>query len=196
MLVSSGFPALEAWLKEHTVLILSAQVHLPIYRCWWQLVSFLVADIHTVVTLTNAGFFWDDFWPSPGGGFPDAMKGVAADTGLSDDLDEWGKITASYHMNMDALRNATLEAGKFAWQLMWTGGAETGVGDTCPHQIITRGGCADGLRRLCNETAPPQTRAMMYALNAHRPNVLPDVTQDLVCSRFLLTSAASVMFMV
>ena len=58
---------------------------------------------------------------------------------------------------------------------MWTGGSVDGVGSTIPHPIVQQGGCAAELRALCNETAPPQTRAMMYALNAHRPDVLPEV---------------------
>ena len=69
---------------------------------------------------------------------------------------------------MDALREATLAAGKFAWQLLWTGGSETSVGDTCPHALVTQPDCAANLRSLCNETAPPQTRAMMYALEVRQ----------------------------
>lgn len=116
-----------------------------------------------------SGFFWDDFWPSPGGGFPDALHGVAEDTGLDQDHTGWGKITESYHENMDALRKATLAAGKFAWQLMWTGGRVDGVGGTCPHSIVSQKSCAAELRALCNETAAPQTRAMMYALSDMGP---------------------------
>eukprot|EP01045_Picozoa_sp_COSAG04_P044353 COSAG04_NODE_15005_length_547_cov_0.743304_1_plen_39_part_01 len=39
---------------------------------------------------------------------------------------------------MDKLREATLSAGKFAWQLLWTGGDELGVGNTCPHAIVSQ----------------------------------------------------------
>ena len=78
-------------------------------------------------------------------------------------------ITEAYHQNMDALRAATLTAGKFAWQLMWTGGNVDGVGGTCPHSIVSQKGCAAELRALCNETAAPQTRAMMYALGDMGP---------------------------
>ena len=71
---------------------------------------------------------------------------------------------------MDVLRTATLSAGKFAWQLMWTGGNKNGVGRTCPHAIVNQNQCAANLRSLCNETAPPpQTRAMMYAINSQPP---------------------------
>ena len=85
---------------------------------------------------------------------------------------------------MDVLRTATLSAGKFAWQLMWTGGNENGVGGTCPHAIVNQNQCAANLRSLCNETAPPQTRAMMYAINSHSPDVMPELKQDL--ANFLL----------
>jgi hypothetical protein len=71
-----------------------------------------------------------------------------------------------------------------AWQLMWTGGNVEGVGNTCPHAIVSKGNCASTLRSLCSETAPPQTRAMMYAINSHRPDVMPEVKQDL--ANFLL----------
>jgi hypothetical protein len=59
------------------------------------------------------------FWPAPGGGFPDARSGqVANDTGLAQNLAGWGQITDAYHVNMDALREKTLSAGKFAWQVL------------------------------------------------------------------------------
>jgi hypothetical protein len=67
------------------------------------------------------------------------------------------------------VRKATLAAGKFAWQLMWTGGRVDGVGGTCPHSIVSQKSCAAELRALCNETAAPQTRAMMYALSDMGP---------------------------
>jgi len=117
--------------------------------------------------------------------FPDAKGGkVAQDTGLDQDHTAWGQITDAYHTNMDALREETLKAGKFAWQLMWTGGDTEGVGSTCPQPIIQQKQCASDLRSLCNETAAPQTRAMMYSLTAHDPSVLTGVEQDL--ANFLL----------
>eukprot|EP00037_Helgoeca_nana_P001449 m.26951 g.26951 ORF g.26951 m.26951 type:complete len:453 (+) comp11861_c0_seq1:244-1602(+) len=131
-----------------------------------------------------SGFFWDDFWPAPGGRFPDSVGTVPDDTGLAQNLAGWGQITDSYHVNMDALRDRTLAAGKFAWQLLWTGGDETSVGGTCPHAIVEQQGCAAQLRSMCNETAPPQTRAMMYALEATDPSNLTALKQDL--ANFLL----------
>lgn len=138
-----------------------------------------------------SGFFWDDFWPAPNGSFPDARSGkVAIDTGLDKNVAGWGQITTAYHNNMDALRAETLAAGKFAWQLMWTGGNDEGVGSTVPRPIVTQETCAVALRGLCNNaTAPPQTRAMMYALTTSTdkhvgPAVLPELKQDL--ANFLL----------
>ena len=131
-----------------------------------------------------SGFFWDDIWPAPGKSFRDSVPGVAADTGLDTDLAGWGQITASYHANMDALRTATLAAGKFAWQLLWTGGNATGVGSTVPHAIVSQTTCAADLRSLCNETAPPQTRAMMYSLNCNTPANLTSPAEDV--ANFLL----------
>jgi hypothetical protein len=97
-----------------------------------------------------SGFFWDDFWPKPGGRFPDARPNVSEDLGLS--LAHWTQITAAYQANMDVLRNATLTAGKFAWQLMWTGGLADGVGGTVPSPIVKQQNCASQLRTLCNES--------------------------------------------
>ena len=159
----------------------TAVVHGQTFQDWF--VNDFMLNKYGMSPLVS-GFFWDDFWPAPGGGFPDALRGVAEDTGLDQDHTGWAAITEAYHQNMDALRTKTLAAGKFAWQLMWTGGAVDGVGNTCPHSIVSQKGCAAELRSLCNETAPPQTRAMMYAINAHRPNVMPEVKQDL--ANFLL----------
>jgi hypothetical protein len=44
--------------------------------------------------------------------------------------------------NMAALREATLDAGKFAWQMMWTGGDASSIGDTGLGPIVTRANCA------------------------------------------------------
>jgi len=138
-----------------------------------------------------SGFFWDDFWPSVGQkfgrnghAFPDSVGTVAQDTGLDQDHQAWAQITDAYHVNMDALRVDTLKAGKFAWQLMWTGGNEQGVGSTCPQPIVRQRQCAEDLRSLCNKTAPPQTRAMMYSLTAHEPTDPTGLSQDL--ANFLL----------
>ena len=116
-----------------------------------------------------SGFFWDDFWPSPGGRFPDSPNEyVVNDTGLAQDYGAWGQITDAYHDNMDVLRSATLKAGKFAWQLAWSGGSETSVGSTVLSPIVTPTNCAATLRRLCSRTAPPQTRAMLYGLSCNQ----------------------------
>lgn len=42
-----------------------------------------------------SGFFWDDFWPAPGGRFPDSVGTVPDDTGLAQNLAGWGQITDS-----------------------------------------------------------------------------------------------------
>jgi hypothetical protein len=61
-------------------------------------------------------------------------------------------------------RNETLSVGKFAWQMMWTGGDPLGKGGTVVSHPVTQGGCAAQLRALCNATSPAQTRAMMFSL--------------------------------
>ena len=106
-----------------------------------------------------SGFFWDDFWPAAGEPFPDAQAGkIPEDTGLAGAA--WQQITDAYNDNMEALRVKTLAAGKFAWQLLWTGGPVTEKANTCPHAIVQQSNCAAELRVQCSATAPPQTRAM------------------------------------
>jgi hypothetical protein len=138
-----------------------------------------------------SGFFWDDFWPLPNKAFPDSRGGapggtIPEDTGLTNET--WGQITDAYNANMEALRVKTLEVGKFAWQLMWTGGLDTSVGNTEPTAIVQQANCAAMLRTQCNVTAAPQTRAMMYGLQTNhttrKPSDLTDLHQDL--ANFLL----------
>jgi hypothetical protein len=138
-----------------------------------------------------SGFFWDDFWPLPNKPFPDSRGGapggtIPEDTGLTNET--WGQITDAYNANMEALRVKTLAAGKFAWQLMWTGGLDTSVGNTEPKAIVQQANCAAMLRTQCTATAAPQTRAMMYGLQTNRtsrqPSDLTDLHQDL--ANFLL----------
>jgi hypothetical protein len=75
----------------------------------------------------------------------------------------WVLQTATTHsVNVEMDGFSALQAGKFAWQLLWTGGDESGVGSTGPHPIVTNSSCASDFRSLCIETAPPQTRAMMF----------------------------------
>ena len=162
----------------------TAIVHGQSFQHW-----FVHSYMLNKVGLSNlvSGFFWDDFWPSPGQKFPDASSGhVANDTGLNVDLIGWESITNSYHQNMDVLRTETLKLGKFAWQLMWTGKQETSVGGTVPPPVVVEETCATQLRALCNATSAPQTRAMMFALNTPRgdPSKLLSLKQDL--ANFLL----------
>lgn len=72
-------------------------------------------------------------------------------------------ITADYYANMAALRSYTLAQGKFAWQLLWTGGGDTSVGNTCPSPLVREASCAADLAGLCSAASPAQTRTMMYA---------------------------------
>merc|ERR1711862_808553 len=90
------------------------------------------------------------------------------------------QLIKDYEANMDALRKAILNAGKFEWHMMWFGAPGVGLGP-----IVQKGTCAADLRSLCTANSPPQTRAMGYGLNHWQdPAVLPDLKQDL--SNFLL----------
>ena len=112
-----------------------------------------------------SGFFWDDFMPDgsswPDVRWPDARPNVTEDTGLTQQQMDDG--AAAYWANMAALENHTLSLGKFAWQMLWTGGDPSGRGSTCPGPLVRKETCAADLRALCAADAPPQTRTMMYA---------------------------------
>lgn len=96
------------------------------------------------------GFYWDDTW-YPGGVGDDPEKGMLADMGLtSADLLQ---LTASYNANMLALRNRTLAAGKFAWQLL-----------TSERVPADPSGCTAALQEFCQPGAAPQTEAMYFPI--------------------------------
>ena len=131
-----------------------------------------------------SGFFWDDIWSVDDPFSPDLWPNTSTDIGLTTaDLEQ---LTASWTANMDALKERTISEGKFAWQLMWTGGVATQKASTQPQAIIQQSNCAAELRVQCNATAPPQTRAMMYGLQVQDkdPSKLSDLHQDL--ANFLL----------
>lgn len=134
-----------------------------------------------------SGFFWDDFWPGASGNFPDSMPNLVNDTGMT--AADLTSITAAYDANMAALKNYTLGQGKFAWQMLWTGGDANGGGNTCPSPIVKNASCAADLRSLCTPTSPAQTRTMMYAFAPGAcngdPSKLTEFDQDL--ANFLLT---------
>lgn len=133
------------------------------------------------------GFFWDDFW-SASGDMGDNTKNATVDMGLTPS--DLAQLTASYESNMAALRAATLAAGKFAWQMLWTGGAADAKGSTCPGPLVQKATCAADLRALCNTTSPQQVnRTMLYSFSpgfcgGQGPSVLPYFEQDL--ANFLL----------
>jgi hypothetical protein len=127
-----------------------------------------------------SGFFWDDVW-NPQCNIHDQVKDTCTDMGLTQD--DLNLLTHDYLENMAALREATLSAGKFSWQMLWTGGVDDSIGSTGPQPLVNANTCATDLRRLCNATGPAQTRAMMFALHG-QPEKLTDVEQDL--ANFLL----------
>ena len=132
-----------------------------------------------------SGFFWDDVW-NPQCNIHDQVKDTCEDMGLSQQ--DLVQLTADYLDNMAALRNATLSAGKYTWQMLWTGGDASGIGSTCPSPLVKQQSCAADLRALCSATSPAQTRAMMYAFGPGGcrgdPSQLVQFRQDL--ANFLL----------
>ncbi len=75
------------------------------------------------------------------------------------------QLAADYLKNMNALRDASLAAGKFSWQMLWTGECDDCIGGTGTQPIVSRPTCAATLRSLCTATSPAQTRAMAYGLS-------------------------------
>lgn len=100
------------------------------------------------------------------------------------------QLTVSYRKNMEALRAATLDAGKFSWQMLWTGGAPNNIGSTLPVPLVRKASCAADLRQMCAVNSTAQTRAMMYAFSVLNgdPAKLPDFKADL--ANFLLVRGA------
>jgi hypothetical protein len=133
-----------------------------------------------------SGFFWDDVW-NPQCNIHDQVPQTCEDMGLS--KQDLVKLTSDYEANMEALRNATLAAGKFSWQMLWTGDANNSMGSTCPTPLVQQATCAANLRALCTDDSPAQTRAMMYAFAPGGckgdPSQLTQFHQDL--ANFLLT---------
>ena len=88
------------------------------------------------------------------------------------------KLTKDYQANMKALREATLAAGKFAWQMLWTGGAPDSIGGTGLHPLVGKGaGCATTMRAMCSATSPSQTRAMGYGMSGQPHTRSADLLQ-------------------
>lgn len=138
----------------------------------------------------TSGFFWDDYWSSSGlSPSVDSAPNSTLDMGLTQD--QINQLVISYDYNMQVLRNATLAAGKFSWQMLWTGGSPDSIGGTCPSPLVSNetSQCIADLQSLCSPTSPAQTRTMMYAIGPGScrgdPSIMPQFTQDL--ANFLLT---------
>jgi hypothetical protein len=137
-----------------------------------------------------SGFFWDDLWTATEIFSPDLWPNTTQDMGLTqDDLDQ---LTASYNLNMAALKARTLAEGKFSWQMLWSGPVDQpdNYGGTCPKPLVQEETCAINLRSLCREESPQyEDRALMYSFgpggcSGADPSQLPELDQDL--ANFLL----------
>ena len=121
-----------------------------------------------------SGFFWDDQWA------PDCHMLDPDPTDSEKQCEQMGltqwdlnQLSATYQTQMAALRKIIIDRQKFSWQMFWNDRHQTlnasDIGNTCPVPIISEQTCASDLRAMCREDAPPQKRAMMYALNPVRP---------------------------
>ncbi len=129
----------------------------------------------------TSGFFWDDVWNIECN-IHDQVPQTCEDMGLT--AADLAQLTADYQANMAALRDRILSIGKFAWQLLWTGGPPDNIGSCGAYPQVTQKTCAADLRALCNATSAPQVRAMMYGLSGSPEARNPDLMQDL--ASFLL----------
>lgn len=129
-----------------------------------------------------SGFFWDDVWNEECN-IHDQVKDTCKDMGLG--RPQLAQLTRDYRANMAALQLATLAAGKFAWQMLWTGGPDDTIGDLRLRPLVRRATCAADLRALCAEGSPAQTRAMAYGFTTSDSKVLPELKADV--ANFLLT---------
>eukprot|EP00035_Acanthoeca_spectabilis_P023004 m.447099 g.447099 ORF g.447099 m.447099 type:complete len:428 (+) comp19468_c0_seq1:101-1384(+) len=147
----------------------------------WFIHSYVLNEVGSSPLVS--GFFWDDVW-NPQCNIHDQVPQTCQDMGLT--TDDLIQLTKDYEINMAALRTAVLNMGKFAWQMLWTGGPDDNIGGTGLNPLVQQNGCAATLRRLCNATSPAQTRAMAFGLSTnHRdPSQLTDLKQDL--ANFLL----------
>jgi len=152
----------------------------------WFIKDYMINEVGSSPLVS--GFFWDDVW-NEDCNIHDQVPHTCDDMGLVRHSPEIIQLTKDYHANMEALRTATIQAGKFSWQMLWTGGAPDAIGGTCPRPLVNQPTCADNLRELCKPDSPSQTRAMMYAFgpggcNGAASVKLPDFHHDL--ANFLL----------
>lgn len=112
----------------------------------------------------------------------DQVPQTCEDMGLT--AADLAQLTADYQSNMAALRDRTLSLGKFAWQLLWTGGPIDNIGSCGAYPLVSQKTCAADLRAYCNATSAPQVRAMMYGLSGQPEGRNAGLLQDL--ANFLL----------
>ena len=96
-------------------------------------------------------------------------------------------ITDAYDANMAALKAETLSRGKFAWQMLWTGGAPDAKGSTGPGPLVKPATCASDLTALCSAGSPQHTnRTMMYAFSNRDPTLSNQTLFEADLANFLL----------
>lgn len=146
----------------------------------WFVHTYVLNDVGSSPLVS--GFFWDDVW-NPECNIHDQVKNTCEDMGLS--KADLAQLTVDYQANMQALQKATLAAGKFAWQMLWTGGAADNIGGTGLGPLVNKASCAADLRALCAKDNPAQTRAMAYGFTTPDPAQLPELEMDV--ANFLLS---------
>jgi hypothetical protein len=113
--------------------------------------------------------FFDDSWgnrPSEEA-YPCSPRGTGAKrcTGLSGADNQL--MTKHWAINMQAVKNATVEKGGFTWQnFVCIDGKTHGNGDLCTAKTPGQGSpCADFLRSSCKSDSLQQTSAVTYTIS-------------------------------
>ena len=111
-----------------------------------------------------SGMYFDDYFPTGPGGFPDPYPNMTEDMGLT--AVEQAQIAQSYRSNMAVIYDEILKRGMFSWQQLWNGQADPSAKNgCCTRPLVTEETCASVLKRLCSSNSPAQSRTMMYAFS-------------------------------
>ena len=108
-----------------------------------------------------SGFYVDDDWSANG---PSEMDhNAVVDMGLS--VADVTEITNAYLALTELFYARVLTSGKFIWDQFLNHDPYAPLNGDCPQPWVKKASCANDLRTLCNATAQPQSRALLYGMS-------------------------------
>jgi hypothetical protein len=108
-----------------------------------------------------SGLYVDDDWSH---GYPSEMESHAVeDMGLSPA--DVAAITAGYENVTAQFYARVLTSGKWIWDQFLNHDPYAPLNGDCPQPWVKKATCAADLRSLCNATAEPQSRALLYGMS-------------------------------